>query len=241
MSGKDRNPLVWEATMRRVREFMTGKVLTLTPSTPFKQAVELLAARGVGAAPVVDDDGRVLGVVSEADLLLKEEYPRDREQGLGERLRHRADQARSHGTVVKDFMSSPAVTIGRDATVREAASLLHARRVKRLPVVDELGRLVGIVTRADLLKLFLRSDEEILAEVREDVIGRQFATDTGRFVVHVEDGVVTLEGRCERRSHAPVLVRLVYAVEGVVHVDSRLGWDLDDTTPHYVGVGYLGP
>lgn len=227
--------------MRRVREVMTSQVVTVTPSTPFKEAVEVLASHRVTAAPVVDESGWVVGVVSEADLLLKEEYRRDHEPGMAERLRHRTDQARSRGTVVKDFMTSPAVTIAQDATVRQAARLLHAKHVKRLPVIDERGRLVGIVSRGDLLRGFLRSDQQILEEIQQDVIGRRMFTDPGRFVVHVDDGVVTLEGRCERRSLAPILVQLIYAVDGVVHVDPRLSWDVDDRPPRHIEAGHLGP
>jgi CBS domain-containing protein len=190
---------------------------------------------------VVDEDDRVLGVVSEADLLLKQEYPRDHEPGLGERLRHRADQARSHGTLARDFMRSPAITIGEGATVGEAARLMAARGVKRLPVVDQEGRLVGIVGRSDLLRVFLRSDEEIRAVVRREVIGRQMGMDPGRLFVDVDRGVVTLEGRCERRSLIPLLTRLVYGVDGVVHVDQRMGWDLDDTPRRLPQFTYLGP
>ncbi|HZD74851.1 MAG TPA: CBS domain-containing protein [Actinomycetota bacterium] len=227
--------------MRRVGEIMTTQVVTATPSTPFKRLVELLTVRRIGGLPVVDEHDRVLGVVSEADLLLKQEYPRDHQPGLGERLRHRADRARSHGTVAKDFMSSPAITIGEGARVGEAARLLHARHIKRLPVTDELGTLVGIVSRPDLLRVFLRSDEDIQAAVREEVIGRQMGMDPGRFFVYVDRGVVTLEGRCERRSLLPVLVRLVYGVDGVVHVDQRLGWDLDDTPARLPQFTALGP
>ncbi|HEX8859330.1 MAG TPA: CBS domain-containing protein [Actinomycetes bacterium] len=220
---------------------MTTQVVTATPSTPYKRLVELLSVNRIGGLPVIDEDGRVLGVVSEADLLLKQEYPRDHEPGLGERLRHRGDQARSHGTVAREFMRSPAITIGDDATVGQAARLMDARRVKRLPVVDEEGRLVGIVSRGDLLRVFLRSDAEILAEVRTQVIRRQMGMDPGRFFVDVDRGVVTLEGRCERRGLIPVLVRLVYGVDGVVHVDQRLGWDFDDTLPSRQLSAYLGP
>jgi CBS-domain-containing membrane protein len=243
MDTWDRSHWFWLGAigMRQIKEVMTTRVVTVTPSTPFKEAVEVLAAYKVAAAPVVDEDGWVVGVVSEADLLLKEEYPRDQEPRMGERLRHRADQGRSRGTVVRDFMTSPAVVIAQDATVRHAARLLHAKHVKRLPVIDERGRLVGIVSRGDLLRGYLRSDQQILEEIREDVIGRRMLTDPGRFVVHVDDGVVTLEGRCERRSLAPILVRLVYSVEGVVHVDPRLSWDLDDTPRPRSEVDYLGP
>jgi CBS domain-containing protein len=227
--------------MRRVSDVMTSQVVTVSPSTPFKEVVEVLRTHRVTAAPVVDELGLVQGVVSEADLLLKQEYPRDHEPPLGERLRHRADQARSRGTIARDFMSSPAVTIGEDATVQEAERLLHARHLKRLPVVDDDGRLVGIVSRADLLGVFLRPDEDIRTEIVEDLIGRRMLMAPGRLTVAVDRGVVTLEGRCELRSLVSRLIRLVYAVDGVVHVDARLDWEVDDTRPRAVEFAQLGP
>lgn len=220
---------------------MTTKVVTATPSTPFKRLVQLLAVHRIGGMPVLDEAGRVLGVVSEADLLLKQEYPRDHEPGLSVRLRHRADQGRAHGTVARDFMRGPAITIGAEATVGQAARLMDLRHIKRLPVVDQEGRLAGIVSRADLLRVFLRSDEQIQAEIRTQVIRRQMGMDPGRFFVDVDRGVVTLEGRCERRGLIPILVQLVYAVDGVVHVDQRLDWDFDDTPPRHPQFSFLGP
>ena len=220
---------------------MITKVVTATPSTPFKQLVQLLATNRIGGLPVVDEDGRVLGVVSEGDLLLKQEYPRDHEPGLAARVLHHANQARARGTLARDFMSSPAVTIGEHATLAQAARLMDARHVKRLPVVDETGRLVGIVGRADLLRVFLRSDAEIKAEVLARVIRRKMAMDPGRFFVDVDRGVVTLEGSCERRGLIPTLVQTIYGVDGVVHVDDRLSWDLDDTLPRRPQFSSLGP
>jgi CBS domain-containing protein len=220
---------------------MITRVVTATPSTPFKRLVELLVVNRIGGMPIVDEDGRVVGVVSEGDLLLKQEYPGDHEPGLGERLLRRADQRRAQGTLGRDFMSSPATTIGEDATLVQAARLMDARHVKRLPVVDEEGRLIGIVSRADLLRVFLRSDDEIRTEIRTGVIQYQMAMDPGRFFVDVDRGVVTLEGRCERRGLIPILVRHIYGVDGVVHVDHRLGWDLDDTLRRRPEFNYLGP
>ncbi len=127
-------------------------------------------------------------------------------------------------------MTTPAVTLSEDATVAEAARRLHATGVKRLPVEDVVGRLVGIVSRSDLLKVFLRPDQEIRREIVDDVIHHDMLMGTGRFHVLVTDGVVILEGTCERRSLIPILVRAVYGVDGVVRVENRLGFDVDDTT-----------
>jgi CBS domain-containing protein len=126
-------------------------------------------------------------------------------------------------------MSRPAITVGPDATVPEAARLLRMHLIKRLPVADPLGRLVGIVSRSDLLSVFLRPDDEIRREILEEVIFSELGMGPDRFDVTVREGVVTLQGTCERRSLVQVVVRAVTAVEGVVQVDNRLGYDLDDT------------
>jgi len=213
-----------------VRDVMTTKVVTASPATTYKELVRLLAEHDISAVPVVDERRHVLGVVSEADLLLKQEYPHGlRRTPWHESRRQRAGRAKARGAVAADLMTAPAVTIGRDASVVDAARRLHARGVKRLPVEDALGRLVGIVSRADLLKVFLRSDQEIYREVLDDVIRRDLVMGTDRFHVAVRGGVVVLQGRCERRSLIPILVRAVYGVEGVVRVENRLGYDLDDT------------
>jgi CBS domain-containing protein len=214
----------------KVQDVMTREVVAVGESTSFKEIIELLARNRVSAAPVVDAAGRVVGVVSEADLLLKEERP---EAGLDaplfERRRHRTERAKAAGAVAHEVMTSPAITIGLLATVDEAARLMHAHSVKRLPVVDAVtGKLVGIVTRGDLLRVFARLDREIHDEIRDQVILREFMMDPARFVVGVKDGVVSLQGSCERRSLVPLLVRAVHGVEGVVRVDNRLAYDVDD-------------
>jgi CBS-domain-containing membrane protein len=131
-------------------------------------------------------------------------------------------------TVAAALMSQPAITISTQATLTEAARRLHAAGVKRLPVVDAVGRLVGIISRVDLLKMFLRSDEALHREIVEDIILGDLLMGPNRFDVHVEDGVVVLQGRCERRSLIPTVVRAVADVEGVVRVENRLGYDVDD-------------
>jgi CBS domain-containing protein len=218
----------------KVRDVMTTKVVTASPDTPYKQLVQLLAEHHVSAVPVVDRRRHVLGVVSEADLLLKQEHP----HGLAEALwlesrRRRVEWAKASGAVAADLMTSPAVTVGRDTSVVAAARLLRARGVKRLPVEDPFGRLVGIVSRADLLTGFLRTDDEIRHEILENLIRREFVMGPERFHVNVRDGEVVLQGSCERRSLIPLLVQAVEGVEGVVRVENRLGYDVDDTRqPH---------
>jgi CBS domain-containing protein len=209
-----------------VSSVMSREVAIAAPDTTFKEVVARMQERGVSALPVVDADGRVLGIVSEADLLLKEERP-PRRVG-GPLLDPHGEAARALARSAGDAMTSPAVTVGPEATLTEAARLMHRRRVKRLPVVDGEGRLLGIVSRGDLLLAFVRTDASIAGEVREDVLRRTLAIEPGTLEVEVQDGVVRLAGELETRSLAAILVRLAGAVEGVVAVDDRLRWRLDD-------------
>lgn len=210
-----------------VASVMTRDVATVGPDATYKEVAGRLRERGVSAVPVVDQDRRVLGVVSEADLILKEERPAPRPGG--HLLDPHGRAARAQARTALALMSTPAVTVGPEATLTEAARRMHERQVKRLPVVDAAGRLVGIVSRADLLTAFLRSDESIADEVREDVLVGTLAIDPDELEIGVQDGVVRLAGQLETRSLARILVRLVAAVEGVVGVDDRLSWRLDDT------------
>jgi CBS domain-containing protein len=214
--------------MRTVKDVMTRDVVCAHEDTPYKELVRLLASRRVSAVPVVDRGHHVLGVVSEADLLLKQEQPAQPPVRLLPALRRRRELAKARATVAKELMSRPAVTIGRRAPLAVAARRLLAAGVKRLPVVDATGRLVGIVSRADLLKSFLRSDLELQEEIVNDVIRGDLIMAPSRFDVHVQDGVVVLQGCCERRSLIPTVVQAVAGVEGVVQVVNRLGYEVDD-------------
>ena len=222
-----------------VKDLMTPQVVTIGPATPFKEIVARLANHRVSAVPVVDDDGLVLGVVSEADLLLKEEFPDpDADIPLFWTKRRRLERDRAAATTARDLMSVAVVSIAPDATVAEAARRMHTAGVKRLPVLDEGGRLVGIVSRADLLKVFNRPDQAIRREIMDEVIVGEFMMDPNRFFIHVTDGVVVLQGRVERRSLLPSLVRAVHSVEGVVRVKNRLTFDIDDVEPLLRAMAY---
>ena len=205
-----------------VGDVMTKEVVTVVVSTDFKTCVDLLRVHRISAIPVVEGDF-VLGIVSEFDLLLKEEG-RDAFAHLKRSQRSQAS-ARTAG----DVMTHPALCIGCGASITEAARLMHKRAVKHLVVVDEHGRLVGIVSRHDLLKSFLRSDESIRREVADDLLAKALWIDKDAMTVHVQDGVVTLTGELETKSLADLATRLVGWIEGVVGVDSRLGFRLDDT------------
>lgn len=215
---------------RRVRAVMTPEVVTVGEQASFKEIAATMAEHRVSALPVLDDDGRLAGIVSEADLLLKEAFP---EGPAGGRLfqghRQRVQRAKAAGDTAAELMTTPAVTIGPDATVTEAARLLHRHGIKRLPVVDPAGPLLGIVSRADPLKVFLRSDAELAQEIRQEVLLRAMWVNPDSLTVKVRDGVVTLTGQLERRSLIPIAVSLVHGIDGVVDVVDRLTFEVDDS------------
>ncbi|MFH8800810.1 CBS domain-containing protein [Streptomyces sp. NPDC017936] len=202
---------------------MTQTVVAVGRDAPFKEIVRTMEQWKVSAMPVLEGEGRVIGVVSEADLLPKEEF----RTGEGERMlrqqRQRLlDVAKAGATRAQELMSTPAVTVHPDATLANAARIMAVRHVKRLPVVDDLGMLQGIVSRADLLKVFLRPDEEIADEVRRTVVSCLFPSLGHAVHVSVREGVVTLRGDIRDTSLVSVAVRLVRAVEGVVDVEPLL-------------------
>jgi CBS domain-containing protein len=215
--------------MRRwtVGDVMTGKVVSVTADTPYKQIVKSLQRHRVSAVPVVDDEDQVVGVVSEADLLPKLEAPA--ETTFGHRKPRRRIRAKARGDVASELMSAPAVTIGPEAAIPAAARIMDAERVKRLPVVDDQGRLVGIVSRSDLLRPFLRADDEIRAEIRDQVLLRTLWIDPDMLDVAVADGVVTLTGTADRRSTVDIVGRMCRGVAGVVDIVNEIVPDRDDT------------
>lgn len=217
---------------RKVRNVMTHEVITIDEQAPFTEVVRRMAVHRVSALPVINTDGRLVGVVSEADLLHKEEYQgqEDSRHWL-ETRRERAARAKASGRRAIDVMSTPVVTVDPDATVAEAARRLARHRIKRLPVVDHQGRLVGIVSRADLLRLYLRDDEAIHREIVDEVLLRALWIDPANVLVKVDDGIVTLVGHVERQSLVPVIVHLTRTVPGVVDVVDQLTFDPDSERP----------
>jgi CBS domain-containing protein len=214
---------------RNVKDVMTKTVVTVREDAPFKEIVELMEEYRVSALPVLDHDCHLVGVVSEGDLLLKEELAGSaRGAPFIETRRKRHDRAKAEGLVAADLMTSPAITVEPVATLAQAARLMHHKRAKRLPVVDDEGRVVGIVSRADLLKVFLRLDDEIRRDVVDGLIRRTLLIDHDRIRVEVDEGMVTLEGRLDRASVVPVLVNLVRGIDGVVGVTDLLSWEVDD-------------
>ncbi|MFJ8578042.1 CBS domain-containing protein [Micromonospora sp. NPDC093277] len=215
----------------QVGDVMTKDVATVGEETPYRQIVDVLIRRGISAVPVVDDFRRVLGVVSEADLLHKvERAGQFDERRVFEGRRRRTAREKAGALVAKDLMTAPAVTTYPQAALPAAARLMEREVVKRLPVLDDLGRLVGIVTRSDLLRVHLRTDAEIREDVVQEVLRRVLAVRDGLVTVQVRDGAVTLDGRLDRRSAVDLAGRLAAQVSGVVQVDNAIGYDVDDTT-----------
>lgn len=218
--------------MLTIADVMTHRVVTVRRDAPLKDVARLLIEHGISGVPVADDDGTVVGVVSEADFLVKE-------QGAAE-VRHRrlarligdSSETRHQLDVVvartaAEAMSAPAVTIAPTRPIREAAAIMTSRRINRLPVIDD-GRLVGIVTRADLLRAYLRTDEELAETIRNDVLLRILWLDPAGFDVSVHDGEALIEGRVERRSTAEIIEETVRLVPGIVALDVRIPWTIDD-------------
>lgn len=204
---------------RTVGDVMTEEVITLRPDTPLNEIAALLDANDIAAAPVVDDDGAPVGVVSSSDVLRHETGLPDAQglDGSDERAWGKA-RARTAGAL----MSSPVFTARADWTIPRAARELHRRHVKQLPVVGDEGLLTGIVSRSDLLQAFIRSDAEIRGDVERVVLERILGLAEGTVAVGVREGTVTLRGHVPEPRWIPVLVGLCQGIDGVVAVDARL-------------------
>lgn len=212
-----------------VQAVMTRNVVTVGRDTAFKDIAELLANHDISAVPVVDELGVPLGVVSEADLLAKTEHQDQDEPGrfAGPRRHHEWEKAEA--STAAELMSPHPIVIGLDTPLPTAARKLAKAGVRRLLVVDDTGRLAGIVVRRDLLTPFLRDDEQIAADIRQEVLVRALWLQPTDVTVTVAAGVVTLAGSVERRSEAEIAVRLTHALPGVVAVVDQLTYEWDDT------------
>ncbi|MFF8941503.1 CBS domain-containing protein [Streptomyces sp. NPDC014864] len=215
---------------RMVEDLMTRGVVRVRRDTPFKKIAQLLSDNGVAAVPVVDDLGRPVGIVSEADLLSKVAAQPDPAGLLPLADLTGREPARTDAATAEELMTAPPVTARPEWTVVEAARLMDAHRIKRLPVVDEAGVLVGIVSRSDLLRIFLRRDEAIHEEVVGEVLNRTLGLTPADVTVTVTDGRVVLKGSVAARSLIPVVERLCRGVDGVVAVAADLIYRSDDTS-----------
>jgi CBS domain-containing protein len=216
---------------RAVGDVMTTDVVPVHPDASFKQVVRVLAQHRVGGAPVVAEDGTLLGVVSGSDLTCHDEEPPRLAALLGRTARTHVRKSR--GRTARDLMTSPVRTIGPRASVCEALAEMGRAGVGRLVVVED-GRMVGILTRSDVLRTYLRSDDELQREVEQAV--RTHVSCPSRVTVSVDDGVVRLVGWVERTSCAWSAAAAARAVEGVVEVEELLTSDVDDTAVHELSV-----
>ena len=218
----------------KVQEVMTADPVTVTPATSLKHVADLLVSQKVSAIPVVSLRGKVLGVVAETDLLRKAELQRDPDAPHSAHLNFRVRRDLATAETAGEIMSYPPVTVRPGATVAEAARLLDRHDVTCLPVTDEHGKLLGLVAPRNLLRVFLRPDDEIKAEVLKDVLAGYLGTNPVLLQVEVTDGVVRLAGELERKSMLGFILPAVRAVDGVIDVavEGKLRYAIDDTAPH---------
>jgi CBS domain-containing protein len=218
----------------KVGSVMTTDVVRAEYATPFKEVARLLGKHRISGLPVVDEDEKVVGVISETDLMVRQaETPDPYEPkrrfsftALTRRGRERAVKAKAR--TAGQLMTRPAVTVYAGDTIVEAARTMAQHRIERLPVLDEERRLVGIVTRRDLLQVFLRPDADIRKDVIEEVLVRALWLPPRGVDVQVTEGVVTLSGHMERKSETEIAVSMTRQMDGVVDVVDHLDWRLDD-------------
>jgi CBS domain-containing protein len=212
----------------RVSDVMTTEVISTPATTPVAELVEIMSTHRISAVPIVADDSGVVGVVgivSEADLLAKIAATGDTRDHAPRRRR----RAKATATSAGDLMSAPALSVAPDTTLAAAAKTMQANNVKRLVVADDAGELLGIVSRADLLRVYARPDTAIRRDVIDQVLRRALWIDTSQVQVRVDGGQVTLAGTVDRRTTAALAVRLAAQVPGVIAVVDELSHEFDDT------------
>jgi CBS domain-containing protein len=215
------------------REIMTSPVITVGPDTPFRDIVAAMLKKGISGVPVVDGYGRLLGIVTEADLLHKEEEPQPRPalipwHGSSLRRERVVDRHRkATGMTAGELMTENVVTATEETPVHVLAHLMLSRDINRIPIVRD-GNLVGIVTRADILKVFARSDEALVSAVRE-TLAKDLWIDPGTLTIACQNGVVTVAGEVDRRTDRDLVIKWVNAIDGVVGLNTdRLAYRIDD-------------
>lgn len=200
----------------QVLDLMTTEVFKVSPATPIKEAAQLMFRHRVSGLPVVEEDGTLTGIITEADFL-------------------RLEVARSEADdpipveEVAEIMTRGVVTIAPEVGLAEAAKIMVVQDVKRLPVVDDQERLLGIISRLDIVAVFTRPDEIIEDEIREDLVRRVLFVDPDVMDVSVRSGVVTFRGEIGTRNESRLLEELARRLDGVMRVDNQLSWRLDDT------------
>jgi CBS domain-containing protein len=219
----------------RVYKLMTPDVVSVRPDAPLRDVARLLAERGISGVPVLDESDRVLGVISEGDIMAMEAPPAPPRSRLLALLFHQETASAVSSTLLgrtaAEAMSAPPITVEPDCPVTQAAALMAEREVNRLPVVDNRKRLVGILSRADVVRAHARSDEEIEKEIAADIVLHGIFVPPGTVDVSVTNGAVTLVGEVESKGKADLLALFVRRVPGVVSVESHVTWRQDKHAP----------
>ena len=212
----------------QVRDVMTANPMTVTPATPLKNVAAFLVRGRIGVVPVLTPQGRVAGVVAEGDLLRKEQLRRDPEGRHSMHLPYRIRRDIATAETARELMDRYPATVPAATSVAEAARLMDRHQSRFLLVTGEDGKLLGVVTARDLLRVFLRPDAAIKTEISRDVLSRYLGTNPVLVKVDVIDGVVRLTGELERKSILAAALRAVRAVDGVIDVEAQLGYTIDD-------------
>ncbi|MCX4768693.1 inosine 5'-monophosphate dehydrogenase [Streptomyces sp. ADI92-24] len=214
---------------RSIGELMTREVTSVRGDAPFKEIAQVLSQHRVTAVPVVDGENLVVGVVSEGDLLRKtaDQVASSKDRPAVPGL-EAWERAKAEGTRAEELMSAPAVCARPEWTVAEAARLMEIQNVKRLVVVDEADRLVGIVSRRDLLDIFLREDDDIRREIVEDVLTGTLHLNPAALTVAVRNGQVEIGGRLQFRGMSQAIERMCATIDGVVSVSAHFTYGTDD-------------
>ncbi|MVU77605.1 CBS domain-containing protein [Nocardia sp. ET3-3] len=227
---------------KRVADVMTRDVVTVHTDTPFRQVVRALAEHGVSGLPVLDADDHVVGIVTEADVLGRQARAGGAaDPPVWHLVRRKRIARRDQARTAADLMSTPIVAVAADDRLTSAAATLARNGVKRAPVLDADGALHGIVSRKDLLSVYLRADADLAAEIREEVLTRAMCVPPPDVTLEVRGGIVTLRGKVERQSMIEIITVLTQAVDGVVEVRNEIRSDYDDTDippppPENVGI-----
>lgn len=212
----------------RIRDLMTPNVLTVGPDTPMKEAARRMLEAGISGLPVIDGQGVLVGIITEADFVATEADRRVRRRAGLLRFLHREDEVPSQERLVKDVMTTDVKVIGSEADHAIAARLMQSEGIKRIPVVEG-GRLIGLISRTDMLRAYARPDREIIDEIRNHVMKEILWVDPRRATIECLDGNVVLTGRMETRTDASLLVEMTKRLDGVTSVGDHLTWEVDNT------------
>jgi len=224
----------------QVRDVMTANPMTVTPATPLKNVADILVRGQIGVVPVLTPQGRVAGVVAEGDLLRKEQLQRDPDGRHSMHLLYRTRRDIATAETAGELMDRYPPTVPAGTSVAEAARLMDRHQTRFLLATGEDGKLLGVVTARDLLRVFLRPDVAIKAEISRDILSRYLGTNPALVQVDVTDGVVRMTGELERKSMLAAALRAVRAVDGVIDVESQLGYAIDDISLPRVPVAAAG-